>query len=166
MHKANWESKTNTLIEKNFVSNKRQAFIQQKNTFLDIRRKKLSDLLSYEEETYKKEMIVNQETPEQVRLKMEAKLKELKIQREKERQVNLKVLQEKKFVSTTDELRKNKSETLAITCYIEQENQMLDKLKQREQERREEEIFSMLNNFDNLKKSRFIKFFEILINFR
>lgn len=111
-------------------------------------------------------MIVNQETPEQVRLKMEAKLKELKIQREKERQVNLKVLQEKKFVTTTDELRKNKSETLAITCYIEQENQMLDKLKQREQERREEEIFCMLNNFDNLKKSRFIIFFEIKINFR
>jgi hypothetical protein len=119
---------------------------------LDIRRKKLSDLLASEEEAYKKEMIINQETPEQVRLKMEAKLNSLKIQREMERQANVKVLQEKRFVMSTDELRKNESDTLAVTCYLEQENQMLDKLKIREQQKKEEEIFMVLNNYDNQKK--------------
>lgn len=154
LHKANWEHKTNANIEKNLFQNKKQAIIYQKNTFLDIRRKKLSELLAAEEEAYKREIIINQETPEQVRLKMEAKLNSLKIQREAERQENLKVLQEKKFVMSNDELRKNESDARAITCYIEQENQMLDKLKQREQLKREEELFMILNNFDNQKKRK------------
>jgi hypothetical protein len=137
---------------------------------LDIRRKKLSDLLASEEEAYKKEMIINQETPEQVRLKMEAKLNSLKIQREMERQANVKVLQEKRFVMSTDELRKNESDTLAVTCYLEQENQMLDKLKIREQQKKEEEIFMVLNNYDNQKKRNKdinnIKFFcDVVLNY-
>lgn len=141
-------------MEKNLVNNKRQHIIQQKKTFLDIRRKKLSDMLLAEEEEYKREMIINQETPEQVRLKMEAKLKTLKIQREMERQENLKILQERRFVKSNDELRKNEFEARAVSCYIEQENQMLDKLKQREQLKKEEEIFMILNNFDNQKKRK------------
>ncbi len=137
---------------------------------MDIRRKKLSDLLASEEEAYKKEMIINQETPEQVRLKMEAKLNSLKIQREMERQANVKVLQEKRFVMSTDELRKNESDTLAVTCYLEQENQMLDKLKIREQQKKEEEIFMVLNNYDNQKKRNKdinnIKFFcDVVLNY-
>ena len=119
-------------------------------------------MLASEEEEYRREMIINQETPEQVRLKMEAKLKTLKIQREMERQENLKVLQEKRFVKSNDELRKNEFEARAVTCYIEQENQMLDKLKQREQLKKEEEIFMILNNFDNQKKRKFFYFFNFI----
>lgn len=152
LHTAKWEHKTNTLIDKNQVNDKKQQIIQQKKTFLDIRRKKLSDLLSSEEEEYRREMFINQETPEQVRLKMEAKLKTMKIQREMERQENVKVLQERRFVKSNDELRKNEFNTRAIACYLEQENQMIDKLKQREQLKKEEEVFMVLNNFDNQKK--------------
>jgi len=163
MHNAKWEHKTNSLMEKNLVNNKKTQILQQKKTFVDIRRKKLSDMLLAEEEEYRREMIINQETPEQVRLKMEAKLKTLKVQREIERQENLKVLQEKRFVKSNDELRKNEFEARAITCYIEQENQMIDKLKQREQLKKEEEIFMILNNFDNQKKSNFCFFLNLLI---
>ena len=141
-------------MEKNLDKNKRTAIKQQKKTFLDLRRKKLSDMLSAEEEAYRREMIITQETPEQVRLKMEQKLIKLKSEREAERQEKLKVLEEKRFVKTTDELRKNESETIAITCYIEQENQMLDKLKIRDQLRKEEEFFMVMNNFDNQKKRK------------
>ncbi len=154
LHNAKWEHKTNTLIDKNLVNNKKHQIIQQKKTFLDIRRKKLSDLLQTEEENYRREMIENQETPEQVRLKMEAKLKAMKIEREMDRQANLKVLQEKRFVESNDELRKNEFETRAMVCYMEQENQMIDKLKQREQLKKEEEIFMVLNKFDNQKKGK------------
>ena len=119
-----------------------------------MRRKKLSDMLSAEEEAYRREMVITQETPEQVRLKMEQKLIKLKTEREAERQEKLKVLEERRFVSTTDELRKNESDTFAITCYIEQENQMLDKLKIRDQLRKEEEFFLVMNNFDNQKKCK------------
>jgi len=125
-----------------------------------MRRKKLSDMLSAEEEAYKREMIITQETPEQVRLKMEQKLNSLKTEREAERQEKLKILEEKRFVKQTDELRKNESDTFAITCYIEQENQMLDKLKIRDQQRKEEEFFLVMNNFDNQKKCKFIVIFS------
>lgn len=115
-------------------------------------------MLLAEEEAYKREMIITQETPEQVRLKMEQKLIKLKTEREAERQEKLKILQEKRFVMSTDELRKNESDTFAVTCYIEQENQMLDKLKIRDQQRKEEEFFLMMNNFDNQRKCK-INFF-------
>lgn len=117
-----------------------------------MRRKKLSELLSSEENQYHIEIIKNQETPEQVRKKMEEKLIALKTQREKDRIAFVNKLQEKRFQDSADQLRQNESETFAISCYLEQENQMLDKLQRREKEKREEEVYVKLNEFDNLKK--------------
>ena len=62
---------------------------------------------------------------------MEVELKLLKAQRLNDRDTNVQKLQEKRFYDTTDELRKNESEAFAVECYLEQENQMLDKLKRR-----------------------------------
>lgn len=163
LHNAKWQHKTNNIIEKNIVNIKKEQVLFQKKTFLDIRKKKLSELLAKEEEDYKREMIITQETPEQVRMKMEEKLKTLKFEREIERQSNLKLLQEKKFIMSNDELRKNESEARALICYVEQENQMLDKLKQREQLKKEEEVFLVLNNFENHKKCNTLFLFIKLI---
>lgn len=127
-------------------------FNEQHKKFLDMRRKKLSDLLQEEERNYIDEIIRNQETPEQVRQKMEQKLIALKTQREAERLELVKKLQEKRFYDSADELRKNESEAFAVSCYLEQENQMLDKMKKQERERREEEVYVKLNQFDNMKK--------------
>jgi hypothetical protein len=101
---------------------------------------------------YKQEIISRQETPEQVRQKMEIKLKALKEEREKERLNLVQSLEEKRFYQSADELRKNESEATAIECYLEQENQMLDKLRKRELEKKEEEVYVKLNHYDNLKK--------------
>ncbi len=128
-------------------------FRAQRKQFLDIRRKKLFDILEAEEEIYKREIIAKQETPEQVRRKMEDRLIELKTQRERERLDLVKKLEEKRFYESADELRKNDSEAFAISCYLEQENQMLDKMKRREHERLEEEVYVKMNNYDILKKS-------------
>ena len=103
-----------------------------------------------EEDAYRKEIIAKQETPEQVRQKMEAKLLDLKSKREKERQETVHQLQERRFYESADELRKNESEAFAVECYLEQENQMLDKLKQLEKAKKEEEVYVTLNQFDNL----------------
>ena len=113
-----------------------------------MRRKKLSDMLSSEEEAYRREMIINQETPEQVRLKMEKKLNTLKTEREAERQEKLKILEEKRFVNATDELRKNERDAIALSCYLTQENQMLDKINIRIKAKKEEEIFDKLRSYD------------------
>ena len=149
---SHWEEKTKRIIEKKQFREKQNQFNQQHQKFLDMRRKKLSDLLQSEEKQYINEIIMNQETPEQVRHKMEQKLIALKTQRETERQELVKKLQEKRFMDSADELRKNEAEAFAVSCYLEQENQMLDKMKKREKEKKEEEAYVQLNQYDNLKK--------------
>ena len=149
---SNWEEKTKRIVEKKQYREKQMQFEQQHKKFLDMRRKQLSDLLQSEERQYINEIIMNQETPEQVRHKMEQKLIALKTQREAERQELVKKLQEKRFMDSADELRKNEAEAFAVSCYLEQENQMLDKMKKREKEKKEEEVYVKLNQYDNLKK--------------
>ena len=150
--KAKWENKTSVLVEKKDNDRKIKQMREQREIFLDNKRRKLAKLLQDEEEQYRKEIIENQETPLQVRLKMEAKLKKLKEQREFERLELVKKLQERKFYADADELRKNDSEAFAIECYLEQENQMIDKLKKREQDRIEEEVYVKLNELDIKKR--------------
>ena len=149
---SNWEEKTKRIVAKKQFQEKQMQFEQQHKKFLDMRRKQLSDLLQSEERQYINEIIMNQETPEQVRHKMEQKLIALKTQREAERQELVKKLQEKRFMDSADELRKNEAEAFAVSCYLEQENQMLDKMKKREKEKKEEEVYVKLNQYDNLKK--------------
>ena len=103
---------------------------------MDLRRKKLSELLNGEEAKYHQELIDTQESPEDVRRRMEAELKKLKSQRLSDRDENVQKLIEKRFYDTTDELRKNESEAFAVECYLEQENQMLDKLKRKKRKKK------------------------------
>jgi hypothetical protein len=151
-HKANWENNTAKIIENKQETRAKEKIQEQRKKFIDIRRKKLSDLMIAEEEAYKFEIIARQETPEQVRQKMEMRLKALKEERENERLNLVKTLQEKRFYQSADELRKNDCEAFAIECYLEQENQMLDKLRKRESEKIEEDVYVKLNHYDNLKK--------------
>ena len=147
-----WTAKNSKRDEvRNYYSQKKKFDIQQEK-FLDLRRKKLSERLNKEEAMYHQELINNQESPDDVRRRMEAKLKELREQRLNDRDENVQKLQEKRFYEATDELRKNDSEAFAVECYLEQENQMLDKLKKREKEKREEMFYVKLNEFDMEKK--------------
>jgi hypothetical protein len=150
--KAVWENKTSKVIEIKKNKKKYEELKEQRKKFIDIRRKKLSELIISEEENFRQEIIANQETPEQVRLKMEAKLKTLKEVRERDRLELVKSLQERRFYESADELRKNDSEAFAFACYLEQENQMIDKLKKREDEKILEEVYVKLNDFEMEKK--------------
>ena len=136
---------------KNYLEQKRKFDLQQK-IFLDLRRKKLSERLNKEESMYHQELINNQESPEDVRHKMELRLKELREKRLHDKSKSVQKLQEKRFYEATDELRKNDSEAFAMECYLEQENQMLDKLKKREKEKREEIFYVKLNEYEIQKK--------------
>ena len=83
---------------------------------------------------------------------MEKELLELRKQRLSEKDNDVQKLYEKRFYESADELRKNDSQAFAVECYLEQENQMLDKMKRREKEKREEMFYVKLNEFDNMKK--------------
>ena len=147
-----WNAKNKERDEANKYNLQKKKFEKQQEIFLDMRRKKLSELLNKEEALYHQELITNQESPEDVRRRMEIKLKELREQRLNDRDENVNKLMERKFYEATDELRKNDSEAFAVECYLEQENQMLDKLKKREKEKKEEIFYVKLNEFDINKK--------------
>ena len=93
--KANWEISNDKRNQAQMTSEEKRRLKEQKQTFLDLRRKRLSDLLISEDIMYHNEIIRNQETPEDVRRKMEKKLNELKTQRELERQKLVKKLKTK-----------------------------------------------------------------------
>ena len=149
---AQWEIKTQQKIDSNTLKNQKTAFDNQHQKFLDMRRQKLSNLLQGEEAKYHSEIIANQDTPEVVRKRMEEELRRLKAEKMAETDDHIQKLQEKRFYDSADELRKNDSEAFAVECYLEQENQMIDKLRRRQKEKREEEVYVKLNEFDNMKK--------------
>ena len=125
--------------------------IQQEN-FLNLRRKNLSNLLGFEEARYRYEIINDQETSADVLKRMEKELMELKRQRLNEESLDLQKLNKKRFYNSADELRKNDSHAFAVECYLEQENQMLDKMRRREKEKKEEMFYVKLNELNNMKK--------------
>lgn len=150
VQQAGWENKTNVLMEKQQTKQKKELFIEQRKKFLDFRRQKLSDLLKSEEVHHRQEIINNQETPEQVRAKMEERLLVLKEQKEKARLELVNQKMEKQFFERNDELRKQDSEANTLSCYLEQENQMLEKLAKRERNRQDEEVYLQLINYDTI----------------
>lgn len=105
-----------------------------------------------ETKNYHQELIQTMDTPEVVRKRMEQQLMELKSEMQQKTDDHVNKLLEKKFYDEADELRKNNSQAFEVECYLEQENQMLDKLKRREKEKEEEMFYVKLNEFDNLKK--------------
>ena len=124
----------------------------QQDQFMNLKRKKLSNLLNSEELGYRNEIINSQETSEDVKRRMEKELMELKKERLAQEHNNIQKLNERRFYESADELRKNDSQAFAYECYLEQENQMLEKMKRREKEKKEELFYVKLNEFDNMKK--------------
>ena len=143
-HNRRYESQKKLNEEKNFL-------IQQ-DKFMNIKRKKLSNLLNSEELQYRNEIINSQETSEDVKRRMERELMELRKDRLSQENNDIQKLNEKRFYESADELRKNDSQAFAFECYLEQENQMLEKMKRREREKQEEMFYVKLNEFNTRKK--------------
>ena len=149
---ANWENKTSAYIYKNQEQDEIDSLKRQKENFLNMRRNKLSNLLKKEYEQYHRELFMNQDTPEHQRKMMEKKLQALKDLRESERQKFLELQKEKIFYNDNEEVRKHDSEYNELKTYLDQENQMLDKLKRRYNNYLEEKAFDDVNKIDYLKK--------------
>ena len=146
--KLRFEVQNDKYIDNKMEQQQRDLLKQQKENFLDIRRKKLSDLLLKEDQYYHREIIESQDTPENQRRKMEKKLKELLLQKELDRQKIMKRMEDRRFYDQADELRKNDSQYFTYACHYEQENQMIDKLKQRKKEQNLENAYHELNMYD------------------
>ena len=132
--------------------NQQKNYEAQQEQFMNLKRKKLSNLLNSEELQYRNEIINGQETSEDVKRRMEKELMELRKDRMSQEDNDIQKLNERRFFESADELRKNDSQAFAFECYLEQENQMLEKMKRREKEKKEEMFYVKLNEFDNMKK--------------
>lgn len=142
------------------MQSKQKNFLETKQKFLNLRRKKISQLLMYEDLKYKEELDNIQETPDVVKKKMENKLNILKKEKEEERIEFVKKNIKRRFLESADELRKNERDAIALSCYLEQENQMLDKIKIKIKEKKDEEIFDKLRSYDVQRQCiRNVKFF-------
>ena len=151
-HIANWENKTSQIVYKNQEQDEINSLKRQKENFLNIRRNKLSNLLKKEYEQYHQELLSNQDTPEHQREMMEEKLNNLKNLREAERKKFVELQKEKMFYNDNEEVRKQDNEYNELKTCLEQENQMLDKLKRRYNNYLEEKAFDDINKIDYLKK--------------
>ena len=144
--------KHNRRYESQKKLNQENNFLIQQEQFMNLKRKKLSNLLNSEEFQYRNEIINNQETSDDVKRRMERELMELRKERLSQENNDIQKLNEKRFYDSADELRKNDSQAFAFECYLEQENQMLEKMKRREKEKQEEMFYVKLNEFDTKKK--------------
>ena len=95
--KLRFEVQNDKFIDNKMEQKQRDLLKQQRENFLDIRRKKLSDLLLQEDRDYHREIIESQDTPENQRRKMEKKLKELLLQKELDRQKIMKRMEDRRF---------------------------------------------------------------------
>ena len=144
--------KHNRRYESQQKINQQKNFDLQQEQFLNLKRKKLSNLFNSEEIKYRNEIINGQETAEDVKRRMEKELMELRKERMSQEDNDIQKLNNKRFYESADELRKNDSQAFAFECYLEQENQMLEKMKRKKKEKREEMFYVKLNEFDNMKK--------------
>ena len=144
--------KHNRRYESQKKLNQENNFLIQQEQFMNLKRKKLRNLLNSEELQYRNEIINNQETSDDVKRRMERELMELRKERLSQENNDIQKLNEKRFYDSADELRKKDSQAFAFECYLEQENQMLEKMKRREKEKQEEMFYVKLNEFDTKKK--------------
>ena len=140
--------KHNRRYESQKKLNQENNFLIQQEQFMNLKR----NLLNSEELQYRNEIINNQETSDDVKRRMERELMELRKERLSQENNDIQKLNEKRFYDSADELRKNDSQAFAFECYLEQENQMLEKMKRREKEKQEEMFYVKLNEFDTKKK--------------
>ena len=134
--------KHNRRYESQKKLNQENNFLIQQEQFMNLKRKKLSNLLNSEELQYRNEIINNQETSDDVKRRMERELMELRKERLSQENNDIQKLNEKRFYD----------QAFAFECYLEQENQMLEKMKRREKEKQEEMFYVKLNEFDTKKK--------------
>lgn len=121
LHKAQWEDKTNKIIQKNVAKQRVSQLRQEAARNLDQRRRALAALLEQEDKMCEQEFMSKLETPEQVREKMAERLFQLKSQREAERKEEVDKRLEQRFRDTADELRKEGSKFYTQQCQLERE---------------------------------------------
>lgn len=124
---ATFENKGKKVAEKNYINARLAEMKAKRSKDIEAKREKLRDLLNNEDAQYQTEIKGMEETPEQTRQKMMARVAELKRQKEELRQQFVADKLEKRFRDGADELRKMESELGEIKTKHLRDIQMMEK---------------------------------------
>ena len=124
---ASFENKGKKVAERNYINSRLAEMKARRNKDLEQKRETLRDLLNREDAQYQAEIKGMEETPEQTRQKMIARVAQLKAEKEALRQQFVAEKMEKRFREGADELRKMESELGEIKTKHLRDIQMMEK---------------------------------------
>ncbi len=124
---AKFENKTKDVAQANYVKSRLTQLRQQHQQQIEQKRLKLAALFDAEDQQYKVEIQALEDTPEQVREKMIARVQELRTQKEAQRQQEVAEKLERRFRDSADELRKVDSELNELKNMHLRNIQMMEK---------------------------------------
>lgn len=131
---ATFENKASHVFKQNYIRDRLASLRLQQQLKVNERRHQLRSLLTQENAQYEAEIRKLEESPQQIRERMYARVQDLKQKRENERKQFVQEKFEQRDREATDELRKMKSELGEIATKYQLENQMLEKHTLQEQQ--------------------------------
>lgn len=149
---AGWEQKTEGLIRKNMISNISLNLQNQTKVSLEERRGRLARMLRDEDEQYRRELDNLQETSVEKAQRMVKYAKELKANREEQRKQFATEQLERQWRLACDDLRDLEGAAFRRYCLDKVQEQRVEKVNQRLNERDEEERWAAAWEAERMKK--------------
>eukprot|EP01029_Cantina_marsupialis_P016666 TRINITY_DN3722_c0_g1_i1.p1 TRINITY_DN3722_c0_g1~~TRINITY_DN3722_c0_g1_i1.p1 ORF type:complete len:483 (-),score=207.65 TRINITY_DN3722_c0_g1_i1:193-1641(-) len=152
MAKVTFEQRTSSKIRKLEIERRIERSRQLAAEDLENRRKKLRTLLLNEEERYQQEIQDGFETPEQRRARMHERARELKAEREAERQRQVAELRERQFRTNCDDVRGVDSRNWVRQVANERTSQLHERQRMTSTQMAEESRFAQMWEEDKRRK--------------
>jgi hypothetical protein len=139
---AHWEQRSDAKLKERAVQRRYDSIRAQDKAALAVRRQRLANMLLGEEASFQQEIDALDETPEQRRVRMETRARELRNKREAERKTFVDEQLERQWRLGCDALRNADSVNIAKSCEAARAYQIEERLALLNLEQQEEQIFS------------------------
>lgn len=149
---AEWEIKSTEQIEQQKLMSRFNAIRQHDRSALDMRRRKLANMLQEEQVYFQQQLEQLDESPTECRQRMEHRAKELKDKRESERMAFVQQQYERQWRLACDPLREQESKAILRATNAARAYQIEEKMKMLESEEQETRKFDEMWESDRLAK--------------
>ncbi|KAL1527714.1 hypothetical protein AB1Y20_009099 [Prymnesium parvum] len=149
---AEWEIRTQGVIENTQTKQRYESIRRADQQALDIRRRKLAEMLGAEQAMFQYQLESLAEAPEQRKARMESRAKELKDKREQERLEFVRQQYERQWRLACDPLRELESKAILRATNAARAYQIGEKMKALEMEEEENRAFDELWERDRQAK--------------
>jgi len=142
--KGLWENRMVDVIRNNRVKGKAAQIHASQKAGMSERRQKLAKMLSDEQQTYEREMVEKEETPQQRMDKMAVRAYELKKRREDERKATVQEKLYQQWREGIDELRTMDTRIVELKCIAARDFQLDEKQVQRDEDKSHHDFYDRL----------------------